>query len=47
MSWQHMWLDRSSGLLGGELASPWRYLLLSVRLLSTGLCSLPLLTSAL
>jgi hypothetical protein len=39
--WRHVWLDRSSGLLTGELASPWHYLLLSGGSPSLGLCSLP------
>jgi hypothetical protein len=32
-----MWLNHGSGLHAGELASPWRYLLLDGGLPSTGL----------
>jgi hypothetical protein len=42
----HVQLDRSSGLLAGELALSWRYLLLSGGLWSMGLCLLPPMTSA-
>jgi hypothetical protein len=36
----HVWLNRSSGLLAGELALSWLYLLLSDGLPSAGLCLL-------
>jgi hypothetical protein len=42
MAWWRMRLDRGSGLLAGELASPWRCLLLGGVLPSTGLRLLPL-----
>jgi hypothetical protein len=45
MSWQHVRLDRGIGLLVSKLASSWRYLSLCGGLPSTGLRSLPLLTS--
>jgi hypothetical protein len=35
--WWCMWLNHGSGLHAGELASPWRYLLLDGGLPSTGL----------
>jgi hypothetical protein len=41
MLWRHMRLDRGSDLLVGELASPWRWLLLSGGLPNTGLPLLP------
>jgi hypothetical protein len=44
VSWQHMRLDRGSGLLAGEHTSPWCCLGLSVGLPSTGLHVLPPLT---
>jgi hypothetical protein len=45
VSWRNVRLDRGSGLLAGELASPWCCLWLGGGLLSTGLHLLPPLMS--
>jgi hypothetical protein len=43
--WRCVWLNHGSGWLAGELASPWRCLLLDGALLSASLHLLPSVTS--